>query len=104
MTHIVLLFLVRYDHNISVYFDDFFNDYDNYISYSISEILVNELMSFKDLCNTFRSKLGSYIDIYLCLGSIECLKKDLLITNDNGVKWIYHIITSNMKQNTLQEN
>ena len=51
---------------ISIYFDGFFNDSNNYISYSFSEILVNEFMSFKDLYNIIRSKLGCYIDIYLC--------------------------------------
>ena len=41
------------------------------------------------------------IDIYLCLGPIECLKKELPITNDNNVKWVYHIITSNVKQHIV---
>ena len=55
---------------IVIYFDGFLNDSNNYISFSISEILVNELMSFKDLYNILRSKLGSYIDIHICLGPI----------------------------------
>ncbi|TYK22525.1 protein FAR1-RELATED SEQUENCE 3-like [Cucumis melo var. makuwa] len=38
------------------------------------------------------------IDIYLCLGPIECGKKDLAIRNDNDVKWVYHIITSNVER------
>ena len=76
---------------ITVYFDGFFNDSKNYVSYRIFEIFVNELKSFKDLHNILRSKFGSYtdinnIDIYLCVCSIECLKKDLTITNNNDVK------------------
>ena len=60
---------------IFAYYDDFFNDSDNYISYSVSEILVNELMCFQDLYNILLSKLDSYIDIWLCLCPIKSLKK-----------------------------
>ena len=89
--------------SIAVYFDDFFNETNNYVSYSVSEIVVDEHMSYTELSNVLRSKLGSFIDmnnfeIYLCLGPIECLKKDLGIKNDNNVKWVYHIITSNVEQ------
>ena len=60
-------------------------------------------MSFQELYNSLLSKLGSYIDmdnvdIFLRLSPIECLKKDLPITNDNDVKWVYHIIRSNVEQ------
>lgn len=37
------------------------------------------------------------IDIYLYVGRlVECPKKDMPITSDNNVKWIYHIITPNV--------
>ena len=56
--------------------------------------------------NILRFKLGSFfnmnnIDIYLCPGPIECFQKDLAITNDNNVKWVYHIITSNVEQHNV---
>ena len=67
------------------------------------EIILDEHMCYKELYNVLRSKLGSFIDmnnidIYLCLGPIECFEKDLAIRNDNDVRWIYHIITSNVEQ------
>ena len=88
---------------ISVYFDGFFNESNNYVSFNVSEITVNEHMCYKELYNSLKSKLDSIIDmnnidIYLCLGPIECVKKDLAITNDNDVKWVYHIITSNVER------
>ena len=43
--------------------DVFFNDFNNYVSYSGSQRLANELMSFKGLHNILRSKLGSYINM-----------------------------------------
>lgn len=43
--------------NITVYYDGFFNNFDNYISYNILEILVNEQMHFQELHNSLRSKL-----------------------------------------------
>ena len=69
----------------------------------MSEIVVDEPMSYTELSNVLRSKLGSFIDmnnfeIYFCLVPIECLKKDMRINNDNDVKWVYHIITSNVEQ------
>lgn len=63
---------------------------------------MNEHISFQDLYNNLLSKLGSYIntdniDIYLYVGRlVECPKKDMPITSDNNVKWIYHIITPNV--------
>ena len=56
--------------------------------------------------NVLRSKLGGCIemnnnDIYICLGPIECLKKDLAIRKDNDLRWVYHIITSNVKQHIV---
>ena len=68
---------------IAVYFDGFFNESHNYVSFSVSEIVVNEHMCYKDLYNSLRSKLDSIIDmnnidIYLCIGPIECVKKDCL--------------------------
>uniref|UniRef100_A0A9I9EKN5 Protein FAR-RED ELONGATED HYPOCOTYL 3-like n=1 Tax=Cucumis melo TaxID=3656 RepID=A0A9I9EKN5_CUCME len=64
---------------------------------------VNEHMCYKELYTSLRSKLDSIIDmnnidIYICLGPIECVKKDLAITNDNDVKWVYHIIISNVER------
>ena len=38
------------------------------------------------------------LDIYIYLGSIECLKNDLPITNEINVKWVYYIISSNVDQ------
>ena len=86
---------------IVVYFDDFFNESNNYVSFSVSEIIVDEHRCYKELYNVLRSKLGSFIDmnnidIYICR-PIKCLKKDLSIRNDNDVKWVYHIITSNVE-------
>ena len=48
-------------------------------------------MSFQELHNSLLSKLDSFVDmdnldIHLFLGPIECLKKDLAITNDSDVK------------------
>ena len=88
---------------IAVYFDVFFNESHNYVSFSVSEIIVNEHMCYKELYSSLRSKLGSIIDmnnidIYICLGSIKCVKKDLTITNNKDVKWIYHIIASNVER------
>ena len=88
---------------IVVYFNGFFNESHNYVSFSVSEITVNKLMCYKELYTSLRSKLGSIIDmnnidIYFCPGPIECVKKDLVITNDNDVKWVYHIITSNVER------
>ena len=69
----------------------------------MSETTINVHMYYKQLYTSIRSKLGSIIDmnnidIYLCLGPIECVKIDLAITNDNDVKWVYHIITSNVER------
>ena len=91
---------------IVVYFDGFLNDSNNYVSFSVSEIIVNELMSFKELYNILISKLGNYIDmynivIYLFLGPIKWLKKDLAITNNNDVKWVYHTRTCNVEQHIM---
>ena len=41
----------------------YFDDSNNYVSYSVFEILVNKIMSFKDLHNILRSKLDRYIDM-----------------------------------------
>ena len=62
--------------SIAVYFDGFFNETNNYVSYSVSEIIVDEHLSYTVLSNVLRSKLGSFIDmnnfeIYLCLDPIE---------------------------------
>ena len=63
-------------------------------------------MCYKELYNILRFKLASFIDmknidIYFCLGSIECLKKNLAITNDNDVKWVYHITTLDVEQHIV---
>ena len=60
-------------------------------------------MSFQELHISLLSNLDNFVDmdnldIYLCLGLIESLKKDLPITNAINVKWVYHIITSNVEQ------
>ena len=77
--------------SITVYFDGFFNETNNYVSYRVSKIVVDEHMSYTELSNVLKSKLDSlvdmnYFDIYLCLGPIECLKKDMRINKDNDVK------------------
>ena len=76
---------------IAVYFDGFFNESNNYFSFSVSEITVNEHVYYKELYTSLRSKLYSFIDmnnidIYLYLDPIKYVKKDLTITNDNDVK------------------
>ena len=77
---------------IEVYYDGVFNDLNNYISYySKSKVLVYEHMSFQELHNILLSKLGNFVDmdnlnIYIYLSFIECLKKNLPITNDGDVK------------------
>ena len=48
---------------IAVYFDGFFNETNNYVSFSVSEIVVNEDMSYNELSNVLKSKLGSFIDM-----------------------------------------
>ena len=54
----------------------FFNESNNYVSYSVSEIIINEYMCYKELYNNFKYMLCSFIDmnnidIYICL----CLKE-----------------------------
>ena len=76
---------------IAVYFNDFFKESNHYDNSSVSKITVNEQTCYKELYTSLRSKLVSIIDmnnidIYLFLGSIECVEKDLAITNDNNVK------------------
>ena len=78
----------------------FFNESNNYI------VLMCPKLQLINICASLRSKLGSIIDmnninIYICLGSIKCVKKDLAITNDNDVKWVYHIITSNVERHIV---
>ena len=70
---------------IVIYFYGFFNELNSYFCFIVSEIIVNEHMCYKELYNILISKLYNFIDIYLCLGPIEFLKKDLTITNDNDV-------------------
>ena len=70
---------------IIVYFDGFFNESNNYLSFSVSEITIIEHMYYKELYTSLISKLGSIIDmnnidIYIFLGPIECVKNDLAIT------------------------
>ena len=48
---------------IAVYFDGFFNESKNYVSFSVSEITVLEHMCYKGLYNSLRSKIGSIIDM-----------------------------------------
>ena len=60
---------------IALYFDGFFNESNNYDSFSVSEITINKNMCYKELYTSLRSKLNSFIDmnnidIYLCLGPI----------------------------------
>ena len=57
-------------------------------------------MSFQELHNSLLSKLDSFVDmdnmdIYFFLDSIECLKKDLPITNYNDVKCL--LLHNNIK-------
>ena len=75
----------------AVYFDGFFNELNNYVSFSMPEITVHEHLCYKELYTSLRSKLYSFIDmnnidIYLYLDPIKYVKKDLTITNDNDVK------------------
>ena len=49
--------------SIAVYFDSFFNESNNYIGFSVSEVVVDEHISYKEVSNVLRSKLGSFIDI-----------------------------------------
>ena len=39
-------------------YDGFFNDSNNYISYSVSKFLVNEYMSFQDLYNSLLQRIS----------------------------------------------
>ena len=48
---------------ITVYFDGLFNESHNYVSFSVSEITVNEHMCCKELYSSLRSKLGSINDM-----------------------------------------
>lgn len=38
------------------------------------------------------------LEIFACLGPKECLNNDLVVTDDNDVKWVYRLISTNVEQ------
>lgn len=63
-------------------------------------------MCFEELRHVLISKLGDMLnmeklEILVCIGTKEYLKKDLSVTNDTDIKWVYHILSTNVEQDLL---
>lgn len=80
-----------------------FNELDNFVNYKVVEIVLHFKMSFGYLQHLVLEKIDSIrnfdnVGIYACIESKDFIKKDIILTKDNDVKWLFHLISSGVEK------